>query len=358
VAGEKKRIVYQKFSSILSEECVVKEWYVLPDSDNPGFFLMRWFSLINNWDKMIRKFNPDKILICGGALISLWIIVFLIRVYRLRIEIIVFRYDIEHFRPFPKQLKDKFGHFVALKLEKYCFLRADKIIHKGLENELQYLPFYEKIKDKPHHLFRNFLDKKLIQKYNPKKKLSREDKEAHLVYGGGWYYDDSSTSNSFFKLYESFLKNRVHLHLYTRANNNEREKLGAFEKKYRYFHYEGHLDRKNLIKEYSKYDFGLNFYGFFDDKKNNAFVKTAFSNKNFDYLASMLPILTNGEAEAKSDFVVENRIGYSFKLLDYNKRSIYKQILDKKKYAQLVKNIGKYINKNLNNREFLRFITY
>ena len=95
VVGERKRVVYHMFSSILSKECIVKEWYVLSNPDKPEFLLVRWFSIISKWNKMIRNFKPDKIIICGGALISIWIIVFLVKLFQLKIEIILFRYDID-----------------------------------------------------------------------------------------------------------------------------------------------------------------------------------------------------------------------------------------------------------------------
>ena len=129
-----------------------------------------------------------------------------------------------------------------------------------------------------------------------------------------------------------------------------------FERKYPNFHYEGFIDRGKLIKEYQKYDFGLNFYGFFEKEKNNLFVKTAFSNKNYDYVIAMLPILTNIEAKAKSDFAVRNGIGYSYNLDDYNNPLIYKEIKDKKKYDRLISNLKRFIKSNADSKGFAKFV--
>ena len=356
ITAEKRRTVYSRFARILGKGYNVKEFYVVKNPDKPKSLLKRLIFASKSWKKISKGFNPDKVIICGGSLISIWLIVFLIKLKHSKTEIISFRYDIEYFRKYPTGPFEKFSHLVARKLEKFCIIRSEKIIHKGSEDELKFLPFYSKIKNKPHYLLRDFLDKELIQKYSPNKKLSRKDKKVHLVYGGGWYYDIVPSSDSFFKLYEPLLKNNCHLHLYTKVEQKNKKKIEDFKKKYPNFHYEGFLDRKRLMKEYQKYDFGLNFYGFLKEKKNDVFVKTAFSNKNYDYVAAMLPILTNDEAKAKSDFVVKNKIGFSHKLLDYKSPKVYKKFSDKKTYQNMIKNIRKFIDKSLNNNEFLGFI--
>ncbi len=357
IAAEKERIGYHRFAEILSEGFIAKELYVVLDPNNPPMLLIRLFSSIKNWRKVLKKFKPDKIIICGGALISIWIIIFWVRLFKLKIEIISFRYDIEYFRPYPIKLFEKLGHFISRKLEKFCLIRSDKIIHKGLKNEWEFLPFYRKIKDKPHYLLREFLDKHLIQKYNLNRKLSKKDGQIHVVYGGGWHFRDDCTSDSFFKLHESLLKNKCHVHLYTKISDNRKKKiLEDFENKYPNFHYEGYISHNKFIEECTKYDFGTDFNGFLK-QKNSIFVKTVFSNKNFDYIAAKLPILTNMEAEAKSVFVVNNEIGFSFNLNEYNKASVYKKLSDKKKYREFIRNIGKFINK-YDNKKLVEFIRY
>ncbi len=358
IVAEKERVVYHRFALILKNDFIVKEFYIVSNPDNPPILLKRWLSSIKNWRKVLKKFKPDKIIICGGALISTWIIVLWIRLLKLKIEIISFRYDIEYFRPYPDKLVEKLGHFISRKLEKFCLIRSDKIIHKGLKNELEFLPFYRKIRDKPHHLLREFLDKHVIQKYNPNGKLTKKDGQIHVVYGGGWHFKDDCTSDSFFKIHEPLLKNKCHVHLYTKITDNKKRKiLEDFQNKYSNFHYEGYLSHNKFIKECTKYNFGTDFNGFLRQNKTSIFVKTVFSNKNFDYIVAKLPILTNTEAEAKSDFVIDNKIGFSFKLNEYNKASIYKKLSDKKKYGEFIRNIEKFINKYSDNK-FVAFIEY
>src|SRR3989338_2522829 len=356
IVAEKERVVYHRFALILKNDFLVKEFYVV-NSDKADFILKRWFFVVKSFKRMLKEFKPDKILLCGGSLISIWPIIFLIKFWHLNAEIISFRYDIEYFRPYPRGFMGKLQHFIARKLEKISLINSNKIIHKGSEDELQFLPFYGKVKNKRHYLLKEFLDEDLIQKYYPDAKLSKKDGMLHLAYGGGWYYDDVATSDSFFKLYEPLLKNNCHLHVYTEADEKRRKRMEDFEKKYPNFHYEGYISREKLVKEYQKYDFGLNFYGFLNKEKNKSiFVKTAFSNKNFDYVAAMLPILTNKEATVKSDFAEKNGIGYSFNLTDYNNPLIYRQIMDKKEYKKLIINLKNFIKKNLDNGNFIKFI--
>lgn len=354
VVGENKRIVYQNFLSILSKECIVKEWYALSNPDKAGFFLTRWLSIINNWDKMIRKFKPDKIIICGGALISIWIIVFLIRVYRLRIEIIVFRYDIEYFRPYSRGFLEKIGHFIARKLEKFCLIRADKIIHKGLENELQYLPFYEKIKDKPHYLFREFLDADLIQKYDPKIKLSAKDNEVHLVYTGGLYLKDLPVAESFWKFYPKITKQKLHLHIYSKVSKEIISKFKRIERKDNYFHYEGYRKHNDLIKDLTKYEYGIHLFGG-GKIKGHLITKTSFSNKNFDYISANLPIICSKNLEAVSEFVEKNKIGFP---IEYNEMHLLKKILKNrnKNYNRYILNIRRFRDILKDYKEFNNFL--
>ena len=149
IAAEKGRVVYHRFCTILKNDFLVKEFYAVNSSKAP-FILKRWFFVVKSFKRMLQGFKPDKVILCGGSLISVFPIIFLIRFKKLDVEMISFRYDIEYFRPYPKGLIEKVQHFVARKLEKFSLVNLDKIIHKGAQDELQFLPFYEKIKSKKH----------------------------------------------------------------------------------------------------------------------------------------------------------------------------------------------------------------
>ena len=238
VVAEKRREVYGGLINALSKKYLVKEWYVVPNPDNPPSIFIRWFLVIKIWKEILKKFKPVKIIICGGSLMSLWMLVFLIKSFLLKVEIILFRYDIEHFWPSQKGFSEKLRHFIALILEKFCFLRADKILHKGLKNELKLLPFYKKIKDKPHYLFREFLDKNLVQEYDQNMKLSKKDGKIHLVYVGGLYLKTLPSVESFWDFYPKITAQKIHLHIYSKQPEEIVKKLEEIERRDSYFHYE------------------------------------------------------------------------------------------------------------------------
>lgn len=355
VVAEKKREVYNGLIYALSRKYTVKERYVVPNPDKPPSILARWFSVIKIWKDVLRKFKPDKVVICGGSLISLWIIVFLIRLFRLRVEIILFRYDIEHFYLLPsrKAFNEKIGHFISLTLEKFCLLMADKIVHKGLKNELEFLPFYRKIKDKPHYLFREFLDKRLIQKSRQNAKLSRKDNQLHLVYIGGLYLDDFPTIESFWAFYPKITCQKIHLHIYSKQPEGIVKKLREMEKRDRYLHYEGFMEHRELLKKILKYDYGIQFFGR-EDKEPDIVNKVAFSNKLFDYISARLPIIVTSNQVAIADFVEQHHIGFS---IPYYKIKYLKMLLVKRRWEKSRVSDARIAHTFLKEDSFIKFIT-
>lgn len=356
VVAEKDSEFYQWLSSILAKDFIVKKLYVQSSSDNPPFFPIRWFLVIKKYEKILKNFKPNKIIIYGGALISIWLIVFLVRLLRLKIEIILFRHDIEHFRQFSKGFKMTFGHYITRKLEKFCFLKADKIIHKGLENELKLLPFYKKIKNKQHYLFREFLDPKLIQKYDPKKKLSVKDGEIHLVFVGSFYLENLPYTDSMWEFYPKVTRQKLHLHIYSKVDKTTKNKLKDINSKNPYFHYEGYMPHNLLVKEISKYDYGISLHAWNRAKiKNNYFLITGFGNKLFDYISAFLPLICSDDATATVKFIDKYNIGLH---IDYEKIDSLKNILvqNKKKYSKIVNNINNTLPQFLDHRKFLKFI--
>src|SRR3989338_1666685 len=314
VVAEKEREVYRGLINSLSKKYIVKELYVGSNHDNPPYILIKWFSVIKIWKDGLKKFKPAKIIICGGSLMSLWMLVFLIKLFLLKAEIILFRYDIEHFWPSQKGFSEKFRHFIALVLEKFCLLRADKILHKGLKTELELLPFYKKIKDKPHYLFREFLDKNLVQECDRNIKLSKKDGKIHLVYVGGLYLKTLPSIESFWDFYPKITAQKIHLHIYSKQPEEIVKKLEEIERRDSYFHYEGFMEHDALIKDIPKYDYGIHLFGGGMLKKVD--LNVAFSNKNYDYLSAGLPIIVSNNLEATNEFVTNNKIGFSIEYED------------------------------------------
>ncbi|MCS3922223.1 hypothetical protein M2325_000908 [Methanococcus voltae PS] len=273
---------------------------------------------------------------------------------------IFFPYDISHFCKIPGDPIYRLKCNIGLLLEKLMFLKSDKIIHKGLSNELEYLPFYDsKIKNKSEYLFREFLNNNLIQEYNPDIKLSKKDGEIHLVYVGGLFLEDVIMYESFYTFYPKITNQKIHLHIYSKISRETLDRFKEIEKEDMYFHYEGALSHDELIKEITKYDYGIQLFGNDKNIPYNLSAKLAFSNKLYDYCCANLPIIANTELEAVYEFVNNNNedLGVSLKYTELSKLSNkLKYIEDNGLYEVYVQNINTLFKK-INVNSLIEFIT-
>jgi len=252
----------------------------------------------------------------------------------------------------------RLGHFITLKLEKFCMLRANKIIHKGLKNELEFLSYYGKIKNKPHYLFREFINPDLVQNYEPKHKLSKKDGEIHLVYVGGFTSVNLPYAESIWDFYTKITRQKMHLHIYSWFDKKSENKLKEINLKDPYFHYEGIINHDLLIKEISKYDYGINLHTWNRTKiKKNYFISTQFANKYFDYFSAKLPLICLNELVATVNFLDKYKIGFH---IDYDEVKSLKKLLikNKKNYPKMIKNIDKAIAQLQDFKNFIKFVEY
>lgn len=340
---------------MLHKDFIAKKFHLHSEVFKPPFFLNRLFSVIIYWLRETRKFKPDKIFIYGKALTSVWLFVALAKIFSKKTEVIVFRYDIEHFRPYGAGIKSKIGHFVTRQTERFCILRADKIVHKGVYNELEFLPYYNKIKEIPHYLFREFINKKNMLPHNIKK-LSDEDGEIHIVNAGQIPLESTKNTDSIWELYPKITSQKMHFHVYMKIDDETTKKFRKIEKSEPYFHYEGYLTKDNLVEELAKYDYGayLATKNIPDSKKKH-FTMTAVGYRVFDYISAYLPILCCNEAMAIAKIVEINNAGYS---LDYDKISLFSEIItkNKKQYPVIVRNLKKLKMKFSDYTKFVEFI--
>jgi len=318
IIAEKKRDAYHRFSVILNKYMTVNEFYVVQNPDKPSFLLLRWIKVIKYFNGAFKTLNPDKVLVCGGSLISVWLFIFLIKLFRKKTEIIFFSYDIENFRLFPKGVLKKFKHYLVILLERFCFFSSHKLIHKGFYDELKLLKFYGKIKKTPHYLFREMLDKSLIQKFDISKKLSKSDKELHIVCVGGLNIDDTT----FWEFYPKITIQKIHLHIYSEQTQHIINKFKEIEKNNKYFHYEGHVEHKELIKKIAIYDFSI---GTVDYKNTHiAWQKSAFGFRILDSIMARILYITPSNLTAMTQFLEKNKVGMGY---DYSKLHRLKDFL-------------------------------
>lgn len=351
--SEKENSFTKTIVSKLGNEFQLRELYAAPEGSS-ALLPLKIVRIIKGCMIIFSKFKPNKAIIYGESLIAIWIVVLWIRVFRDNTEIIVFRYDIENVRPI-SGLKSVLGHTISRLLEKFCLINSDKIIHKGLMDELKFLKYYKRIKSKPHYLFREFLDKKLIQVYNPHNKLSKKDNEFHLVYNGATLFlHDIANSESIWKFYPKLTKQKIHLHIYSDIPEDAIVRFRELEKDDPYIHFEGFFDQKILVGELTKYDYGTHILGYENWKRKYNWEKSIFSNKYYDHICAFLPTICSSQFEAAVEFIEKKGIGFSIPYDDVqNLGRILKE--REKDYGRYIRNIQKYIS---NDRGYARLIDF
>lgn len=308
------------------------------------------FSIIRSWIKFYPILYSDKfekVIFVGGT--SLYYLPFTFFSPKNK-EIITYKHDFDAFRSNLKGLK-RLKHYFMYLSERQLLLNSNKIIHKGKKNELSFLPYSKKIKKKPDHLFRDFLDLDLVKGLKPKRKLSEKDKELHLVYVGSMSFTDDERTESFIKFSKRITDQKIHLHVYSPIQTYSTKKSFGYSNKAaleffrrntlnnKYFHFEGFRERKKLISELTKYDLGLHFFGYIDGRKSPQDIKVAFSNKNYDYILAGLPIIASSNLETVSDWVKKNKIGI---VVDYSEIQDIQKFVKKNNLNMLKRNISKF----------------
>ena len=341
--------LYAKLIKLLQNDYIVDEFSFEKLPRVKHYFFIGRLLLLKNLLKGINILFFDssykKIIICGGVLRYLDIIV---RLFHKKREIILFRYDIDNFRDAPSGFINRISFKYALYAERYCMIHSDKIIHKGLEKELEFLDFYEKIKNKPHYLFREFIDEKdIVKKEDMLPKLSDKDDEIHLVYVGGLYFKSFPGVESFWKFYPKITNQMLHLHIYSKVSKEIEDEFLRIEQNNRYFHYEGFRNHEDLIKELTQYDWGIQLFG---DNNNDVMLmaKVAFSNKIYDYLQANLPCIVSNNQEAIGEFLNKSKKNI---LINYHDILILRSII-----LQKTKDNSDALKLKISSQNLIKFI--
>lgn len=246
--------------------------------------------------KEIRKLKPYVVI---GRATPNWLWVLFRKKFR-KYPFIYFPYDIRSFGFKNVEHAKKLGvPKFELKAEKYCFEHADGIIHKGDENELKYLNenVIGKVNIKAPVLhFPPYCDKDYTVPIN-KNKLPKKNKEIHLVFVGHVVTNIQKKEDSWEESIAEILKQKMHLHIYGKtAYLSDEELKKNFFKSYltkfignKYFHTVFKtMGYKKLIKEISKYDFGI-WMGYGYEKTKH--IGFGSGNKMATYLEAGLPFV-------------------------------------------------------------------
>ena len=268
-----------------------------------------------------------------------------------RYPVIYFPYDIRSIGWDDKKFAKKQGiSGLEIKAERFCFEHADGIIHKGKENELEYIQegmLGKNLKiNSPIINFFPYCSKEFMHPIN-KNKLSKKNKEIHTVYAGSIGSAEIDPDNYITKCCQALTIAKIHVHVYVKSNTiSSVDAVTSLSKGFetllesKYFHIHNPLDPKEIIKEISKYDFGLHLSSAPIPKEHperKGGLNT--SNKISSYLEAGLPWICYEGGVFICQIMKKYDIGFSFNSLKDLKK--IKSKLEKKNYQKLEKNVFK-----------------
>lgn len=319
---------------------------------NIPFIIISLFKNMKNFIKAgisISKLKPYVIISRAGPS---WPCA-LTRVLFRKIPLIYFPYDIrsQGYKTEKSRKKRGIPKF-EMKAERFCFENTDGIIHKGHPDELKFLEGGMLGKNLKLTLlqlnFHPYTSKEFMVSLN-KNKLSKRDKEIHLVHLNSVGAVNLKFMSFIYDELRLILKHKIHVHMYSKLNNLSKEEFFKsfkedfnFIKEYKdvlkskYFHLYPPLTPKDIIPETSKYDYGILPV---PKGKDSPDLKFATGNKLATYLEAGIPILCGCEAESFEYRLVEDYgigIRYDNKILK-NLRNVLKKL----DYKKLEKNIIK-----------------
>jgi len=227
----------------------------------------------------------------------------LTKIFFKRYPLIYFPYDVRSQIYSDKQTAKEVRGLSEFEIrsERFCFENADSIIHKGAPNELKFIEgrmLGSNLKIQPLQLsFHPYCSDEFIVPLN-KNKLSKYDNEIHTVYIGTMGSVGAKALSRLFDYFREITNQKIHLHLYTKPNTLSKKEVNeSFKKTFKdivtspYFHLHDSLEPKKLIKEISKYDYGI--WPQDDKVKNPKYcldLKLSVGNKLASYLEAGLPV--------------------------------------------------------------------
>lgn len=229
-----------------------------------------------------------------------------------------------------------------IEAEKYCFENCEGIIHKGDPNELNFVEgiIHDKINFSNLQLnFQPYCSKEFVIPIN-KDKLSKKDKEFHIVYIG-FLFNDPPSVKKFTECFEKIMNQKIHIHVYTIIDHIPKKQEEGYIKdffkhvyKNKYFHLHESLGAKELIPEISKYDFG--FWPL--QKCRPEETKFSTGNKLASYFEAGLPFIYDDKSIFLNKIMSSNNIK-----LSYNRRNLkdLKKRIKKLDYEKMVKKVEK-----------------
>ena len=234
-----------------------------------GSFLKNSKSILFALSKILRL---KPYVFFGRAPLSTPVKIF--RILFRKTPFVYFPYDIRsQSMPSFEKAKKYFPVF-EIKADRYCFENSEGILHKGAPEELDFLNgrmLGNNIKlPKNTITFHPHCSDEFIIPLN-KNKLSKKDNQIHFVYIGGTGKPSSEFYYSQLNSIKNVLNQKIHIHMYFSSDvkfgkddlaQKNLAKKQFFEKykkfpNIKYFHIHDSLSPKEIVKEISKYDFGM-----------------------------------------------------------------------------------------------------
>lgn len=355
VMCEKERINYKFFNEAFDTIICSDFRFRKPNLKNAFQILSRIPSLLR-FTYLMKKYKPYVVIGVSG---NNWQIK-LVRKYFFKKEpFIYFPYDIRSlfYKSKEAALRGGMPEFEIM-AEKYCFENSDGFIHKGAPYESEPIQgrIFDKVKMPRFDFnFQPYCSEDYIVPLN-KDKLSKKDKEIHVVYTG-FLADNPESKKIFIQYFKSLLNQKIHLHSYTIVPHISKEEERLYVKNYfkeiegnPHLHLHEPLGAKELIKEISKYDYAL--WLAYETTLDNIDQIYGVGNKISTYLEAGLPILYDEKSIYLGKLLDSFGIGVEFnaKNLDSIKKRL-KQV----NYKILEKKLEKARKEYSLNNNFPRF---
>lgn len=250
--------------------------------------------------KSVKKLKPYVVF--GRSLPNLPIAIF--RIIFIKYPFIYFPYDIR------SQLDSEFYREkidrLELKSERFLFEKSNGIMHKGAPEELNPENINGRLLGNNINIsglqlvFHPYCSREFIIPLN-KNKLSKKNGEMHFVYVGGVSKLKEEFYEEVLNAFEKIPENKIHLHFYfcyDTAKELDIKKWKKFIEDFmkkckhpnkKYFHFHLPHNPFDIIKEISKYDFGIGFYDFYT--KNGIEPNFSIGNKTSTYLEAGIPFI-------------------------------------------------------------------
>jgi hypothetical protein len=155
-------------------------------------------------------------------------------------------------------------------------------------------------------VFLNYVSRGNVPK-SFEKKVSEEDGQVHIAYVGSITSLLKESHYYLLDIFRQVASHRLHIHIHPASNlitrsNRAYKELAA---KNQFIHYHRHMDRRRLLKQLTKYDYG---WAGLNRAKNTEHLDIALPNKVIEYVGCGLPVLTFQHRTIRN-FVETNRVG-------------------------------------------------